>query len=169
MDDRIRASDADRDRVTARLRENFAEGRLSQDELEERINDALNAKTFGDLRQVMIDLPEPAPAPRPAGPMAGPAPYQMSPYRRRRGPRLFPLLMIGVFVAFAASGGGAAAVAVKLAALTALVTVALFLFLAYLGGRLFHRGQQDWNRGQHHHGHQQGHWYHHHRDGWSRW
>ena len=28
MDDRIRASDADRERVTARLRDHYAEGRL---------------------------------------------------------------------------------------------------------------------------------------------
>ena len=62
MDDRIRVSDADRDRVTARLRDHFAEGRLTPDELDERVTAALNARTFGDLRRVMADLPEPAPA-----------------------------------------------------------------------------------------------------------
>jgi len=41
MDDRIRVSDADRERVTARLREHFAEGRLSQEELDERLSAAL--------------------------------------------------------------------------------------------------------------------------------
>jgi hypothetical protein len=186
MDDRIRASDADRDRVAARLREHFAEGRLDQDELEERINDTLSAKTFGDLRRVMIDLPEAAPVPAPfgpgpwpgpiagpgpmagpgpgPGPMAGPTPYPVYRYRRR-GPRLFPLLAIGVFVAFMASGGGAAAVAVKLAALTALTTVGLFLLLAYVGGRLFHRGTQDWIDGQQRPGRRH---HHHHHDGWSR-
>ncbi|HKA95790.1 MAG TPA: DUF1707 domain-containing protein, partial [Streptosporangiaceae bacterium] len=41
MDDRIRVSDADRDRVAARLRDHFAEGRLTQDELDERISAAL--------------------------------------------------------------------------------------------------------------------------------
>ena len=176
MDDRIRTSDADRDRVTARLREHFAEGRLDQDELEERVNDALNARTFGDLRKVMIDLPEPALAPMPAGPGPWPAArsapyqpspyrYQMSQYRRRRGPRLFPLLLIGVFVAFMASGSGPGAVAVKLAALTALATVGLFLLLAYIGGRLFHRGQQDFTDSQQ----RRPQWHHHHHDGWSRW
>jgi hypothetical protein len=59
MDDRIRTSDADRDRVAARLRDHFAEGRLTRDELEERIAATLNARTFGDLRQVLTDLPEP--------------------------------------------------------------------------------------------------------------
>ena len=63
MDDHIRVSDADRERVTARLREHFAEGRLTSDELDERISAALNAKTFGDLRPLMADLPGPVPAP----------------------------------------------------------------------------------------------------------
>ena len=62
MDERIRASDADRDHITARLREHFAAGRLTSDELDERISAALKAKTHGELRQLMTDLPEPAPA-----------------------------------------------------------------------------------------------------------
>ena len=66
MDDRIRVSDADRDRVTARLRDHFAEGRLTHSELDERITAALNAKTVGDLRRLMADLPGPIPVP-PAG------------------------------------------------------------------------------------------------------
>ena len=52
MDDRMRASDADREAVAARLRDHYAEGRLTQDELDERISVALSAKTFGDLRHV---------------------------------------------------------------------------------------------------------------------
>ena len=60
MDDRIRASDADRDRVTARLREHFAAGRLTSEELDERVTTALRATTFGELRRLMADLPEPA-------------------------------------------------------------------------------------------------------------
>ena len=59
MDDRIRVSDADRERVAERLREHFAQGRLSSEELDERISAALGAKTFGDLRRIMTDLPEP--------------------------------------------------------------------------------------------------------------
>ncbi|MGN6677650.1 MAG: DUF1707 SHOCT-like domain-containing protein, partial [Streptosporangiaceae bacterium] len=63
MDDRIRISDADRERVTARLREHFAEGRLTSEELDERISAALSAKTFGDLRKIMADLPDSSPVP----------------------------------------------------------------------------------------------------------
>ena len=62
-DDRIRVSDADRDRAAARLREHFAAGRLSPDELDERISAALTAKTAGDVRRIMADLPDPVPAP----------------------------------------------------------------------------------------------------------
>ena len=58
-DDRIRISDADRERVAARLREHFAEGRLSSDELDERIAAALSAKTLGDVRRITADLSDP--------------------------------------------------------------------------------------------------------------
>src|SRR5215468_7195354 len=104
MDDHIRVSDADRDRVTARLQENFAEGRLTQDELDERISAALHAKTFGDLRPLTADLPGPAPAlPRPAPPPrpAGPPPW----VAYRRGPRLMPLLMALAALLVPAGGG----------------------------------------------------------------
>jgi len=104
MDDRIRVSDADRDRVTGRLREHFAEGRLTQDELDERISAALNAKTFGDLRPVMADLPEPAPVP----PQAARNPQWPGPpwVALRRGPRILPVVLIALLVAGLASGGG---------------------------------------------------------------
>jgi Domain of unknown function (DUF1707) len=68
MDDRFRASDADRDRATALLRDHFAAGRLTAQELDERLAAALNAKTAGDLRRVLADLPEPALAAHEASP-----------------------------------------------------------------------------------------------------
>ena len=104
MDGSIRVSDADRDRVTAQLRDHFAAGRITPAELDERLSAALNAKTFGDLRPLMADLPEPVPAPpRPAPPrLAGPPPW----VAHRRGPRLMPLLMIVALVALLAPAGG---------------------------------------------------------------
>ena len=66
MDDRLRTSDADRDRVTALLRDHFAAGRLTRQELDERLTATLNATTFGDLRRVLADLPGPGPALRQA-------------------------------------------------------------------------------------------------------
>jgi uncharacterized membrane protein len=104
MYDNIRISDADRERVTARLRENYAEGRLTADELDERISAALNAKTFGDLRPIMADLPEPGPV----GPQPGPVPPPLPPpaYAYRRGPRLLPLAMLLLFLLFILGSGG---------------------------------------------------------------
>jgi hypothetical protein len=56
-DPRIRASDADRDRVTALLREHHAAGRLTAEEFHERMERALDAKTLGELDELMADLP----------------------------------------------------------------------------------------------------------------
>jgi hypothetical protein len=56
-DPRIRASDADRDRVAALLREHHAAGRLTAEEFGERMDKALEAKTLGELDQLLADLP----------------------------------------------------------------------------------------------------------------
>ena len=61
MDDRLRVSDDDRDRVTALLCDHFAAGRLTAGELDERLAAALDARTAGDLRRVLANLPETAP------------------------------------------------------------------------------------------------------------
>ncbi len=104
MDDRIRISDADRERVAARLREHFAEGRLSSEELDERITAALSAKTFGDLRRTMADLPEPVTGPLQAG--------QSPPWTGRpgvvfrRGPRILPLAVFALIAALVIPGAG---------------------------------------------------------------
>jgi DUF1707 SHOCT-like domain len=56
-DPRIRASDADRDRTAALLREHHAAGRLTAEEFNERMEAALNAKTLGELDELLADLP----------------------------------------------------------------------------------------------------------------
>ena len=53
----LRASDADREAVAERLRHAAVEGRLEPDELEERLHAALRARTYGDLRRLLTDLP----------------------------------------------------------------------------------------------------------------
>lgn len=104
MEDRIRISDADRDRVAARLREHFAEGRLSSEELDERLSAAFSAKTVGDLRPVTADLPDPGVAPSQPWP---PAPWAG---RRgglaRRGPRVLPLALLALIAAALIPGAG---------------------------------------------------------------
>jgi len=103
MDDRLRTSDADRDRVTSRLRDHFAEGRLTREELDERITAALGAKTYGDLRSVLADLPEPTPA----LPQGRPLPLRMAPLPiARRGPRVLPLAVLALVAALLLPGAG---------------------------------------------------------------
>jgi hypothetical protein len=51
------AATADRERTAGTLRAGFAEGRLSQDELDERIAQAYAARTYADLWALTADLP----------------------------------------------------------------------------------------------------------------
>src|SRR5687768_13325219 len=53
----VRASDAEREGVVARLREHAAAGRLDVDELEGRVGAAYGARTRGDLAALVADLP----------------------------------------------------------------------------------------------------------------
>jgi hypothetical protein len=53
----LRASDADRDAVAERLRKAAVEGRLEPDELEQRLDAALRARTYGQLDRLLTDLP----------------------------------------------------------------------------------------------------------------
>jgi hypothetical protein len=56
-DPRIRASDVDRDRVASLLREHHAAGRLTAEEFHERMDHALEARTLGELDELLADLP----------------------------------------------------------------------------------------------------------------
>jgi uncharacterized protein DUF1707 len=57
----LRASDEERELAASQLREHFAAGRLSEDELNERLEAVYGARTGGDLRTVLADMP-PLPA-----------------------------------------------------------------------------------------------------------
>jgi Domain of unknown function (DUF1707) len=63
----IRVGDADREAVASQLREHYADGRLTLDELNERLDQAFAAKTRADLNTVLRDLPH-APWPGAGGP-----------------------------------------------------------------------------------------------------
>lgn len=54
---KMRASDSDRDRVVEVLNVAFSEGRLSKDEYDGRLENALSARTYADLDQLVTDLP----------------------------------------------------------------------------------------------------------------
>jgi Domain of unknown function (DUF1707) len=53
----LRASDADRERVAEQLREHAGAGRLSTDELSERLETVFAARTLGELEPPLADLP----------------------------------------------------------------------------------------------------------------
>jgi hypothetical protein len=57
----LRVGDADREAAATQLREHYADGRLTLDELNERLDQTFAAKTRDDLNTVMRDLPQTAP------------------------------------------------------------------------------------------------------------
>jgi DUF1707 SHOCT-like domain len=59
----LRVSDQDRERVASELRDHFAAGRISDDELSERLEAAYQARTARELEALRVDLPA-APASR---------------------------------------------------------------------------------------------------------
>ncbi|WP_207934236.1 DUF1707 domain-containing protein [Actinomadura sp. KC06] len=63
--DEIRIGDAERDAVMLALHDHFAAGRLDRAELDERLDAVLSAKTRGDLRAHVRDLPPPTGLPEP--------------------------------------------------------------------------------------------------------
>ena len=68
----MRVSDSDRERTADVLREAAGHGRITMDELDERLALAYAAKTYADLTAVTRDLPGPAQAPSAVQPaMAG--------------------------------------------------------------------------------------------------
>ncbi|MFC4010785.1 DUF1707 domain-containing protein [Nonomuraea purpurea] len=54
----MRASDSDRDRVAAVLREHTAQGRITMDEFNERLEQLYKSKTYGELARLTADLPD---------------------------------------------------------------------------------------------------------------
>jgi hypothetical protein len=110
--EQLRVGDAERDEVTTALHDHFVQGRLTQDELDERVTATLSARTVGDLRKVTRDLPGPGSDRHPVA--AGRGPWEMgaaywgrgalnAPWPRGRwGPprRPFgPLLLVALVVA----------------------------------------------------------------------
>jgi hypothetical protein len=97
-DQHIRVSDAERQAVTDRLAEHFADGRLYQAEFDERVGRATSAKTRADLNGLFDDLPETG---APTGPETGAPAGTDRPRRRYR----HPVLLIGLVVLVAVAAG----------------------------------------------------------------
>lgn len=87
----LRIADADRERVAERLRKAAGEGRLAPEELEERLEVALSARTEAELAPLVADLPsEPRARPR----------------RRRRDLRPYVATSILLVAIWALTGAG---------------------------------------------------------------
>jgi hypothetical protein len=66
LDPELRASDEQRERAAAEIRDHFAAGRLDDEELAERLAAAYRARTQGELHALRADLPALPPAPHQA-------------------------------------------------------------------------------------------------------
>jgi class 3 adenylate cyclase len=93
----VRASDADRDRVAELLRHHYGAGRLTDDELSERVEAAYDVRTVSELQALTADLPS-----------------TRAPGRRRSGLEtsfrihftIFLAVNLGLIAIWAVAGGG---------------------------------------------------------------
>ena len=70
----LRAGDEDRKRMVDELQRHYVDGRLTEDEYDERVGRALAARTFGELDPLLRDLP--------AAPLAAAEPTPVEPTER---------------------------------------------------------------------------------------
>jgi Domain of unknown function (DUF1707) len=68
----MKASDSDRDAVVSELSEQFQAGRLTAGEFDERMARALAARTWGELSDLLADLPASGSAPQASSGHGGP-------------------------------------------------------------------------------------------------
>jgi hypothetical protein len=171
------------------LRDHYAEGRLSPDELDERLTAALNAKTSGELRRVLADLPGPGPdrgtlfpprssvfppgagvfapdagEPGPGAGVFGPGAGAFGPgrfppgagvfpraagplwVRRRRGPRVLPLIALALVLTLLIPGAGSVIVTILHAVL--LLWLVACLAGIFIAARFYRRVRRDWRSSQ---------------------
>ena len=140
----VRVGDADREAIAAQLREHYADGRLTLDELNERLDHTFAAKTAADLDAVMRDLPH---VPRPVGaPLVGSTGSGWDSdggYSRRSRPfglfapalgLMWAFLILGALMLFGLGGGDRPLAIVVLLAVFALLK-RLFSFGVRRSGR----------------------------------
>lgn len=99
----LRASDADRDHVATVLSTAYAEGRLTRDEHDERLEQVLTAKTFDDLIPITTDLVPFGAPPAPLAPRAEVGPSDLR-YSIDRSQQSAPDRLIGIFGGATRSG-----------------------------------------------------------------
>jgi hypothetical protein len=90
----LRISDAERAEVADLLAKHYGDGRLDQAEFNQRLDQAMQAKTYADLDGILVDLPR-TDAEASAAPKAT--------ERRRHEHRHLRLLVLTVFIVIAAA------------------------------------------------------------------
>ncbi|WP_157180974.1 DUF1707 SHOCT-like domain-containing protein [Actinopolymorpha alba] len=89
----MRASDNDREKIASRLRDAHAEGRLSIDEFQDRLDVLYKANTYGELEPLVRDIPVTrTPNKAPAAPQSAPAQAPATPQKRTGGDRAMAVL-----------------------------------------------------------------------------
>jgi hypothetical protein len=123
----LRVSDAERSEVADRLAEHYGDGRLDQSEFNDRVEQAMQAKTRSDLAGLFDDLPD------------GEAPEVTTRPRRRRS--YHPLLIVALVIVIVATAQNLLwwPHVTRLAVLAGLVAVLLYVFR----GRAGHHDRQD--------------------------
>ncbi|HEV7213659.1 MAG TPA: DUF1707 domain-containing protein [Chloroflexota bacterium] len=96
----LRASDADRQVAVADLQRHYADGRLTTEELRERVGLAMAARTYSDLEELQRDLPRAMSVPETASAVACcPSPTEAQ-WRRgfRRHAAFYLLVICGLII-----------------------------------------------------------------------
>ncbi|MHB1613113.1 MAG: DUF1707 SHOCT-like domain-containing protein [Actinomycetes bacterium] len=103
-----RAGDQDRDQTLAQLQEAYAQGRLSTEELHERLEAAVRARTLADLARLTTDLPGvyQLPEPRPLSDVARVADAEHGPAWLAHQARGLLALVLVTTVIWAVTGAG---------------------------------------------------------------
>ncbi len=135
----VRVGDAERQDAASKLQTHFAAGRLTWDELDERLAQAWAARTAGELSALFVDLPvEPEAAP--------PAKASRAVMATRGRLRLHPIYALPFILI-------AVAVLMHSLALPPGLILIPFAWVFLAGGRRRHHGGRSHGHGGHGHGH----------------
>lgn len=127
----LRASDVDRELTIDVLKAAFMQGRLTKDELAERVGRALAARTYADLGSLSADIPRDLATPRRSAPVkikaAGDASVGLHDGSARDRAFVATALLSGltIVVAFVLNDGAVSGLLALLGVLSGLVSIAI--------------------------------------------
>jgi hypothetical protein len=119
-DGHLRASHADREQVIGTLKTAFVQGRLTEDELDARVDQLYASRTYAELAEVTADIPAELTGARPP----------RDPWRATKvGWRVVYALILPGFITLAALPGGPAPTTVREVVTLSVVVYAVFWIL----------------------------------------